>query len=114
MTVARSRFVAVPELQGSLRVKVVRGAANEPVLELANLIRSDRQDGACEVMEGGRAYVGLDSLDALMCALQAVRAEHHAAEASTLRAPRLRTMPREPAPTRATGRRTVAADEGEF
>lgn len=110
----RSRLIAVPPLQGSLRLRLVRGAANEPVIELSSLIRADRQDGALQVMEGGRSYVGLDELDELVNALQAIRAEHHAAEASALRAPRLRTMPAAPPPMRPTSKRAFAGDEGEF
>lgn len=60
MTAPRSRFIAVPAIQGSLRLRLVRGPANEPIVEFSTMVRSERSDGACEVIEGGRAHVGLD------------------------------------------------------
>lgn len=109
MTAPRSRFIAVPAIQGSLRLRLVRGPANEPIVEFSTMVRSERSDGACEVIEGGRAHVGLDCADELINAIVAIRAEHHAAEAASLRVPRLKTMP-SPAPMRST-RRASEADQ---
>lgn len=110
----RSRLIRQPAVGATLRVRLVRNAEGSQVVELSELVRAERDDEALQVLEGGRVHLEPDALGELVDAMRAAFAEAKAEEARTIRAPRLKTMPRQPAPSRPTTKRPAWTGEGEF